>query len=134
MCTNTIPQIVTSYQFDVCDILQLYDMGFQNRLLHLVNTENGIREFNVANIEKSINLAFKYIKSRSKATHIGNEIEYLGYALPHRTDYTLIECVTKNQGPHWIIGDEHRIRVWDPDPHLEAEETDHCLRFRIDVE
>lgn len=131
MSCFALPQFRLKMQFSSEDIITMYEKGFSANVFKR-GTDPG--EFNIASIEDAITMAFRFAGATHTAYHIGNRTEYLGYATPHRTDYTMLKGRTGKGGPHWKLGDEYGEQMYDPDPSLGVILQDDCHMLRIRIE
>lgn len=136
-----IAQIVTRAVFSIDMHRELYDDLMKQGLLTIESVENSVIKPFIPDTAALITAALKYVKWVGKAVHIGNATEYLSYATPHRTDWTLLRRLSvirnddggfREKGHHFILGNENAIPVWDSNPKLDLEFDSHFIRIRID--
>jgi len=141
MACLAIPQILTGVIFDVREHREIYDKFMRLGLLTIESVENNVIKPFIPDTAALITAALKQVQWIGRAVHIGNANEYLSYATPHRTDFTLIRRLSvkrndnggfKVKGHHFVLGNENAIEMWNSHPGLDLEPDPHFIRIRID--
>lgn len=142
-----IPQVLTGKIFNMDEHMFLYDNSMQTHLLIIEKVERLTRmpfvriKPKIPDTEKFITAALRYVHWNGRAVHIGNRTEYLNYATPHRTDFTLVRQISvernrdgtfREKGHHYVLGNENGTPIWNSHPGLDTEEDVHFIRIRID--
>lgn len=139
-----IPQLVTGIIFDIEDERMLYDRMMANGLLTIERVDNNVIKPYIPDTEALITYALGYVRWKGRAVHIGDEKKFLSYAMPHRTDFTLVRRLSVDRydennptsyvvkGHHFVLGNENGVPVWDSCPGLDLEDDPKMVRIRID--
>lgn len=136
-----IPQILTKRSFSIQEHRKFFDMLMNKKLLTIDSIENSVIRPYISDTGKLITYILAHVSWKGEAVHIGNTTEYLYYATPHRTDFTLVrrKSVERKEdgtliikGHHFVLGNENGIPIWDPHPGLNLEDDPYFIRIRID--
>ena len=136
-----IPQILTGIIFNIDKHRRLYDEFMKRELIIIESVKDSVIKPFIPNTAALITAALGQVQWVGKAVHIGNEDEYLSYATPHRTDFTLVRRLSvlrledngfRVKGHHFVLGNENGVPIWDSSLDLDLEDDPHFIRIRID--